>query len=197
MKITHALRLSAASLLLVASTSSCAVTHDVFAGDLAMSASYSDRAPLDATVYLVIDEFFETYVWNYGGTSKVRDTYRVPVGEAAARQAEVVARNAFASVQVVREAPSAGLVLIPEIARMTRSSPAAEVTTAVQLRWELRKDGDAVWTTEQNGMGRGNFGTVFTIGDRLSEQVGVAMDEAFRRSYEAILDSPEVRSAAR
>lgn len=184
-----------AGLALALTTTGCAVSRETSA-EYALAASYSGYPKLQANVHLVIDEFFATHVWVWGGTREVRDKHHVPVGAASARQAEVVARSAFTSVQVVREAPSSGLVLIPEISRMDRSSPGSEMTTAMQLRWEFRKDGAVVWTTEQTGIGRGGFGTPFSMMERLHEHVELAMDDAFRKSYEALMTSPEVAAAA-
>jgi hypothetical protein len=179
------------ALVLAAISSGCASTFNVDPS-YKLPTVYSGKEPIEAEVSLLVDEFFETYVWNY----ELADTYRAPLGRAMARQAEVVARSAFSSVKVIKDKPpSDGVVLIPEVIKVMRSSPAHKATTAILIRWKLRKNGDVVWETEQGGMGRGYFGNPFTVPKHLHEQLEAAMGEAFRNSYEAILDSAEVRRA--
>jgi hypothetical protein len=71
-----------------------------------------------------------------------------------------------------------------------------EVQTSIALEWRVTDaTGRLIWLQTIAGQSEVATGTAFEIETKMAEQVQLAMDDLFTKSYNALHASPEIRSA--
>ena len=163
---------------------------------------YASTNKVPLTVELYLSDELRAAKWE---RQVMGDTFRVPLGEAFARNAEVVAREAFSEVVVTNGAAGpgktgCGAVLIPRMVVAEENMAAwafGSETLTVLLEWTLKNvQGNTVWVDTIKGEGEAHAGNVFTHSSNAEQRVKAMVEDLFRKSFQAMSSSRAIREFA-
>lgn len=133
-------------------------------------------------------------------------TFVMPLGVVLSDHAEAMSRRLFSKVTVTKNnvpdsAPvdSDAVLSIKPVAieRSLGATAFGKSILTVILEWTLTdSNGQLVWVDTIKGQGVKNSGNVFTHKSNASAQIEAMIKDLFEKSYQAISNSPEIRSLA-
>lgn len=161
---------------------------------------WQDHQKLPLTVNLVITDQLRRYVFTK--SSGLGDTFKYPVGQVVAINAQAMSQAAFASTVVTDEnsSPSStvDLTLTPEIGLVDRSLSAFAfdaVPMTADVKWTVADShGRVVWIKTVRGAATHKLGNKYTHLDDAREHVNLVMVDLFNKSLQAITTAPELRA---
>lgn len=165
-------------------------------------AGYVSTSKTPLNVELRLSEELRAAKWK--GT-RAGDTFVIPLGEALAKNAEVVARELFANVVVTNGTTGpaqAGVdaVLTPRMVSAEQTMVIwafEEQVLTVMLEWILKDpQGNLVWVDTVKGEGETNMGTVFTGISNGQERVKKMLEDLFHKSFQVMSSSRAIRDFA-
>ena len=132
------------------------------------------------------------------------NSVRMSVGSALCRNARVVATALFSEVwdpsRVTGERPNTiDALLLIELIAVERTRPVSgfgEQSTLLRVQWALLDGNERlIWVGTATGEGKSPMG-YFRAEKNAAKQLTTAVHEAFRRSFEQMSASPEIRDLA-
>ena len=130
------------------------------------------------------------------------DTLILPIGENLALNAKRLASNVFTQA-VIRDmdekphVPRSRYILEPQFAFAKQSVGVyrtSEARILIGIEWKVLNDrSELVWIETVQGEGIGENGSVLTYRDKMTERVQRALQDLFKKSQAAILDSQVLR----
>ena len=182
---------------LLSFTTACTTVYEVSSVPLA---GLPEVSRYELPAQLRIDEVLLAAKWE---RKMMGDTFRIPLGPAVASNAESLARDMFASVEVVSAAgpvATGSVVLVPRIVSADQTLAATafgDQTLTVVLEWSLTDDkGAPLWVDTIIGQGTTNAGNLFTHKSNARERTDFMLRDLFTKSRAAISESPELRRYA-
>ncbi len=164
---------------------------------------------LEANASLHLTDSFRNHVYEWWFNDQ---KHKVRVGAVLESRARGVAEALFTHVTVSfdhrTEHPNADVTLIPHILRIGRPYretwggspdisllPGRKADTSCDLDWEIKdRSGRLVWAKRVVGTGEGRIGSVFTEKKGRLKAAELAIDDAFKKSFDEILSAQELKS---
>jgi hypothetical protein len=185
--------------LFVSLLSACTHVYDV---PTAPVSAFQQADQIDLAVGLRLTEELHTAKWE---TSRLGDTFRIPLGDALVSNAKALTSGLFTRVVTFEGATPPtdtkfDAILTPRFVLAERTMGATAFGTSiftVILEWKLEDTkGNILWIDTLKGEGRGKTGNVFTHKGNAEKQIKIALEELFQSSFKALSSSPEIRTYA-
>lgn len=162
--------------------------------------SYVGQQPMRGRIGLLLTSEFQNFVYEGVLYGHMR---RYPMGTALVQNAELLGRSLFPDLIVIHgdKVPNDTALVAVLVPKFAANIPPKhwgweETVTTVSLEWTLRNhDGQVMWATTVDGEVRAAIGSRFSAASNTGKYLGEALTMAFRKSYEKIGTTEEVRSA--
>jgi|GEM_PF-3442365 len=174
-------------------------THNYKVPDVSLRDRYIVENKIDLRTELRLTKELREAKWE---KHSMGDTFRIPLGDQLAKNSVELASTLFSRVITTNEGEpiaTAGTdaVLTPRVVLVERTLGATafgESVLSVVLKWKLEDlSGNVVWIDSIEGEGRARSGNIFTHKANAEKQIQLLLEDLFRKSFEAIKSSPEVK----
>ncbi len=134
--------------------------------------------------------------------SAAGDTWIIPLGENLTHNSEVLVRSLFSDVSVTngevgQQHKEVDIIITPRLVSVDQSVGVwkwSDNTLTISLEWSINDvNGNSLWIDTVKGNGKNEGGNVFTHTTRTEERVKMALEDLFKRSYEAFSSSKIIK----